>query len=71
MDYVKEVTHKEPFAWDANDEQSAAFKLIRGTSKDDARKLEGWMADGRVLTIHSQEGTLEDVFIELAGRALD
>src|SRR5688500_16630751 len=29
IDYVKEVTHKEPFAWDAKDEQSAAFKLVR------------------------------------------
>ena len=24
-DYVKEVTHKEAFTWDAKDEQSAAF----------------------------------------------
>ncbi len=37
---------------------------------DDARRLQQWMADGRVLTIHSQEGSLEDVFIELAGRPL-
>lgn len=37
---------------------------------DDARRLEEWMAQGRVLTIHSQEGSLEDVFIELAGRPL-
>lgn len=36
----------------------------------DARQLEEWMSDGRVLTIHSQEGTLEDVFIEVAGRPL-
>lgn len=44
---------------------------LRLDTPADARKLEGWMAEGRVLTIHSQEGTLEDVFIELAGRALD
>lgn len=31
VDYVKEVTHKEPFAWDEKDEQSAAFRLVRGT----------------------------------------
>ena len=37
---------------------------------DDARRLQQWMAEGRVLTIHSQEGSLEDVFIELAGRPL-
>jgi ABC-2 type transport system ATP-binding protein len=37
---------------------------------DDARRLQSWMLDGRVLTVHSQEGTLEDVFIEVAGRRL-
>ncbi|HMM42782.1 MAG TPA: ABC transporter ATP-binding protein [Thermomicrobiales bacterium] len=36
----------------------------------DAALLAGWMRDGRVLTIHSDEGTLEDVFIALAGRSL-
>lgn len=35
-----------------------------------ARQLEAWMRDGRVLTIHSHEGTLEDVFVALAGRPL-
>jgi hypothetical protein len=39
-------------------------------SPEDARKVEQLMADGQVLTIHSQEGTLEDVFINLAGRPL-
>lgn len=39
-------------------------------SPNDARQLEEWMASGRVLTIHSQEGSLEDVFIEVAGRPL-
>ncbi|MCC6790367.1 MAG: ABC transporter ATP-binding protein [Thermomicrobiales bacterium] len=33
----------------------------------DAQRLAGWMAEGKVLTVHSQEGTLEDVFIGLAG----
>ena len=33
----------------------------------DAQQLAGWMASGRVLTLHSQEGTLEDVFIATAG----
>lgn len=37
----------------------------------DAARLETWMVSGRVVAIHSQEGTLEDVFIELAGRALE
>ena len=36
----------------------------------DAALLASWMRDGRVLTIHSDEGTLEDVFIALAGRSL-
>jgi carbamoyl-phosphate synthase small subunit len=33
VDYVKEVTHAEPFAWDPHDQQSASFHLARG--KDD------------------------------------
>jgi ABC-2 type transport system ATP-binding protein len=37
---------------------------------DDAARMAAWMRDGDVLTVHSQEGTLEDVFIALAGRAL-
>ena len=36
----------------------------------DAATLDGWMRGGQVLTLHSQEGTLEDVFVALAGRAL-
>ena len=36
----------------------------------DAERLAAWMRAGMVLTIHSQEGTLEDVFINLAGRPL-
>ena len=39
-------------------------------SAEDAARLAAWMRDGRVLTVHSHEGTLEDVFIALAGRAL-
>ncbi len=34
---------------------------------EDARELAGWMENDQVLTIHSQEGSLEDVFIALAG----
>jgi carbamoyl-phosphate synthase small subunit len=37
VDYVKEVTHKNAFRWDPNDEQSAAFDLVRGIQKADAR----------------------------------
>jgi ABC-2 type transport system ATP-binding protein len=39
-------------------------------STADATRMATWMRNGKVLTIHSQEGTLEDVFIALAGRAL-
>ncbi len=38
VDYVKEVTHKEPFLWDQNDQQSASFKLIRGPTKSNGAK---------------------------------
>src|SRR5277367_6425064 len=37
VDYVKEVTHKNAFRWDAKDEQSAAFDLVRGNTQVDAR----------------------------------
>jgi len=37
VDYVKEVTHKQAFAWDEKDEVSAAFDLVRGNAKTDAR----------------------------------
>ncbi|TAL00662.1 MAG: carbamoyl-phosphate synthase small subunit [Verrucomicrobia bacterium] len=37
VDYVKEVTHKQEFAWDAKDESSAAFDLVRGNASLDAR----------------------------------
>jgi ABC-2 type transport system ATP-binding protein len=36
----------------------------------DATRLDGWMRTGQILTIHSREGTLEDVFVALAGRRL-
>ena len=36
-------------------------------SAADAAQLEGWLNAGDVMTIHSQEGSLEDVFIGIAG----
>jgi ABC-2 type transport system ATP-binding protein len=50
--------------------QSRAEHEIRLDEPDDARRLAAWMDAGEVLSIHSQEGTLEDVFIALAGRPL-
>ncbi|HYI15579.1 MAG TPA: ABC transporter ATP-binding protein, partial [Thermomicrobiales bacterium] len=43
---------------------------VRLDDPTDAERLEGWMRAGQVLTVHSHEGTLEDVFIALAGRSL-
>jgi carbamoyl-phosphate synthase small subunit len=39
VDYVKEVTHKEPFLWDETDENSGSFKLVQGTGEVNAREL--------------------------------
>jgi carbamoyl-phosphate synthase small subunit len=39
VDYVKEVTHKEPFRWDENDSQSASFNLMRGVVQADPRQV--------------------------------
>jgi carbamoyl-phosphate synthase small subunit len=39
VDYVKEVTHKEPFAWDPKDEQSASFNIVRGNAVKDVRHV--------------------------------
>jgi carbamoyl-phosphate synthase small subunit len=38
VDYVKEVTHKEPFVWDKEDQQSANFTLAHGPEGSDAPK---------------------------------
>jgi carbamoyl-phosphate synthase small subunit len=37
VDYVKEVTHRAPFAWDEKDEQSASFRLVQGSAVENAR----------------------------------
>jgi ABC-2 type transport system ATP-binding protein len=36
----------------------------------DAERLHSYVRDGQILTIHSEEATLEDIFIKLAGRSL-
>lgn len=43
---------------------------VRLDDPADAAQIAAWMRDGQVATIHSEEGTLEDVFIALAGRPL-
>jgi carbamoyl-phosphate synthase small subunit len=39
VDYVKEVTHKEAFAWDPEDKQSASFNIVRGNAVADVRNV--------------------------------
>jgi carbamoyl-phosphate synthase small subunit len=39
VDYVKEVTHREPFRWDESDQQSANFRLVRGPAPAEARNV--------------------------------
>src|SRR5688572_9707333 len=39
VDYVKEVTHREPFLWDTKDQQSADFQLIQGPGQANAREV--------------------------------
>jgi len=43
---------------------------IRLDDPGDAARVSGWMRDDQVLTVHSREGSLEDVFVALAGRGL-
>ncbi len=38
VDYVKEVTHKEPFLWDRDDQQSASFRLPHGVARENSPK---------------------------------
>ncbi|MCX8156682.1 MAG: glutamine-hydrolyzing carbamoyl-phosphate synthase small subunit [Verrucomicrobiae bacterium] len=39
MDYVKDVTHAEPFLWDEKDEQSASFRLVQGSDAVNPREV--------------------------------
>src|SRR5436190_12633522 len=39
VDYVKEVTHPEPFLWDPENKQSANFKLIGANLAGNAREV--------------------------------
>lgn len=38
VDYVKEVTHRDPFRWDEKDKNSASFQLVRGDDGSDPRQ---------------------------------
>ena len=50
--------------------QDRTERIVHLDDPVDADRLAAWMRAGEVLTVHSQEGTLEDVFINLAGRPL-
>ena len=50
--------------------QDRTERIVHLDDPVDADRLAAWMRNGDVLTVHSQEGTLEDVFINLAGRPL-
>ncbi len=50
--------------------RSREERTVRLDDPDDATRLATWMANDDILTIHSREGTLEDVFVSLAGRPL-
>src|SRR5690349_5863736 len=39
VDYVKEVTHKEPFRWDEKDEESPDFNLVQGNQPVNPRAV--------------------------------
>jgi carbamoyl-phosphate synthase small subunit len=39
VDYVKEVTHKKPFLWDEQDNESGSFGLVQGADEADGRNL--------------------------------
>jgi carbamoyl-phosphate synthase small subunit len=39
VDYVKEVTHAKPFAWDPDDSQSSNFNLVKGHQQTNPRQV--------------------------------
>jgi carbamoyl-phosphate synthase small subunit len=39
VDYVREVTHRAPFVWDEQDQQSGDFRLVTGATAQDARNI--------------------------------
>lgn len=48
VDYVREVTHREPFLWDKEDSQSADFRLVQGGTTADARGLRSPLPDADI-----------------------
>jgi len=44
--------------------------VIVKNNKEGAEKIESWMKEGQVLSIHSMEPNLEEIFLHLTGREL-
>lgn len=51
------------------DDRSEHVVVLDDPEQDE--RLSGWLRSGRVLTVHSDEPSLADVFVALAGRSLD
>ena len=39
-------------------------------NRDGAIKIKNWMEDGKILSIHSMEPNLEEIFLDITGREL-
>ncbi len=50
--------------------QDRSEAVIDLANPADGERFDRWTKDGAILTVHSHEGTLEDVFISVAGRPL-
>jgi fluoroquinolone transport system ATP-binding protein len=63
----------QPTAGDppAGDSSAAVEEIILFPErKEDAKKLHELLTSGRTETVHSQEATLEQIFVQMTGRAL-
>jgi ABC-2 type transport system ATP-binding protein len=52
-------------------DSSVTDQVVDMDGTDADARLQAAMSDGDVLTIHSEEATLEDIFVHFAGRGLD
>ena len=68
VDYVKEVTHAEPFRWDERDEQSARFNLVRGTQEVDARQVRDLLPPAEIPIVAYDFGMKHNILRRLRQR---
>ncbi|WP_078378695.1 ABC transporter ATP-binding protein [Sutcliffiella halmapala] len=72
------VEHGTPKALSLKYNQNKSYQILLKNEKEftlphsdeTGKKIKQWMASGELVTIHSNEPTLEKVFIELTGREL-